>query len=102
MAEFEAKKTYLDGVWFQVKETYLAENKSLPSYIIDLEEGKILSDVRLVMTTFELVKKDNEIRIIWLKFLKRYKSRLMKLLYGKYQEVLYDSEKTICSQRMKG
>ena len=47
-----------------MKETYLAENKSLPSYIIDLEEGKILSDVRLVMTTFELVKKDNEIRII--------------------------------------
>ena len=65
MAEFEAKKTYLAGIWFQVKETYLAENKSLPSYIIDLEEGKIHSNVlRLIMTTFELAKKDDEIKII--------------------------------------
>ena len=43
--KIEAKKTYLAGICFQVKETYLAENKSLPSYIIDLEEGKIHSDV---------------------------------------------------------
>ena len=43
----------------------MAENKSLPSYIIDLEEGKIHSNVlRLIMTTFELAKKDDEIKII--------------------------------------
>ena len=29
---------------FQVKETYLAENGSLPTYITDLEEGKIYSE----------------------------------------------------------
>ena len=38
---------------FQVKETYLAENKSLPSYIIDLEEGKIYSDGFTLMATFD-------------------------------------------------
>ena len=45
LTKFEAKKSYSAGICFQVKETYLAENKSLPSYIIDLEEGKIHSDV---------------------------------------------------------
>ena len=36
---------FLFGSNFQVKQTYLAENMSLPSYIVDLEEGKIHYDI---------------------------------------------------------
>ena len=51
LTKFEAKKSYSAGICFQVKETYLAENKSLPSYIIDLEEGNLHSDVLRLTAT---------------------------------------------------
>ena len=52
LTKFEAKKSYSAGICFQVKETYLAENKSLPSYIIDLEEGNLHSDVLRLPATW--------------------------------------------------